>query len=171
MNGVLVGDASLANTKAEIAWKWRSSFRPVELSLTVNVAVPPAGSENGAWPSLTDPPVRGGADGDDLLAVQSLIGGDEDRPGAAQTFGARAAQPSAPTPVEAGLEADVVGQPGDGAGRRSSGPGADRKAPGHELVGAHVDDRREALRAAGVSGEDPRVTEDIPGQACGYERV
>jgi hypothetical protein len=30
MNGVLVGDASLANTKAEIAWKWRSSFRPVE---------------------------------------------------------------------------------------------------------------------------------------------
>ena len=58
MNGVLVGDASLANTKAEIAWKWRSSSRPVELSLAVNVAVAPAASANGAWPSLADPLVR-----------------------------------------------------------------------------------------------------------------
>lgn len=58
MNGVLVGDTSLANIKAEIAWNRRSSSRPVELSLTVNVAVLPAANENGAWPSLTDPLVR-----------------------------------------------------------------------------------------------------------------
>ena len=58
MDGVLVGDTSLANTKAGIAWKWRSSCRPVELSLTVNVAVAPAARANGPWPSLTDPLVR-----------------------------------------------------------------------------------------------------------------
>ncbi len=55
---LLPGLTSLAITQAENAWKWCRSFRPIELSLTRNVAVWPSASENDAWPILTGALVR-----------------------------------------------------------------------------------------------------------------
>ena len=93
MNGVLVGDASLANTKAEIARKWRSSSRPVDVELDLERRGD-AGSQGER--RLAEPDGPPGAvtcaDGDDLLALENLVGGEEDRPGAAQTIRANTAQ-------------------------------------------------------------------------------
>ena len=112
MTWLSLGIASLANTQAENAWKVAEQLQAgrVELDLDRRGA---AGGQRERRLGDPDgrPCVLTCADGDDLLALNGLVGGDEDRPGAAPAVGARAAQPQR-NAGGAELEADEVGQPG-----------------------------------------------------------
>jgi len=100
MNGVLVGMPRGQQEGKRSRGKWRSSSEAGRVELDYEGR----GGAGGQGEScLTEPDgghgVVGGADGEDLLTLQGLVGGEEDRPRAAQPVRAGAAQ----------LQRDAVG--------------------------------------------------------------